>query len=346
MMDMLAKAVTIFLSLCLIVTLGCGKAANPQQPSAEKTPKVVFDSLEKDAGTVWKGTPAKFDFTVKNVGDAPLELDIKPGCGCTVANAQRMTIPPGKEDHIIATLNTEHYAHRVTKLVSVFSNDPQHRETQLRITADVKPYVDYQPQSTYIRMYKGDEYKVTFVITCNDEVPLEIKSLKPSLAYLQTKLEKEESGGKVRYLVRVLIPPTAPPGNLVGNIAVETNHPKAPLLNLPVYGVILQEITLEPNYVHFGNVTSGQVVEREVDISKRKGTFNIKTITSTNPHVSAEIETPPVEPGRRYKLKLRYDGKAEAGALQGQVTILTDDPEQPQLTLRFSGIIGSVQQAQ
>ncbi|OIO98677.1 MAG: hypothetical protein AUJ92_00995 [Armatimonadetes bacterium CG2_30_59_28] len=343
---MLFRAAAIWLIACLALTLGCGRAEIPQKSAAGKTPKIVFDSLEKDIGTVWKGEPAKFDFTVKNEGGEPLELEIKPGCGCTVANARNMTIPPGKEDHIIATLTTEHYIHRVTKIVNVSSNDPEMTETQLRITADVKPYVDFQPQYTNIRIYKGDEYKQTFTLTSGDDVPLEIKSVKPSLDYLETKLTTDESTGKTRYLLTVTVPATAPPGNLAGNITVETNHPKASVLNLPVYGVILQEITLQPTYVHFGNVTPGEKAERQVSLSKRKGTFKVKKIASDNPRVSVDIESQPGGEGRSYTLKFRYDGKAPAGPLKGEITIYTDDSEQPVLTVRFSGIVGTAQQQQ
>lgn len=316
----------------MFVIMGCGRAETP--------PKMVIDGLEKSVGTVWKGEPAKFDFLVKNEGGQPLDLDIKPGCGCTVANANKMTIPPGKEDHVIATVSTEHFSGPVTKIVTVTSNDPDQKSVMLKLSAVIKPYVECQPQaSQYFRIYKGDGKDFTYTLYSNDETPLEVKELSSSVPNLTAKFSKAEmmADGKPTYRIEVKLSPDTPPGSFNGVVSVATMHPKAQVVRIEIHGLIQQEITVSPTFVHFGSLKPGDKSEKLATVSKRKDEFNITNVATNNEHVTTEVETQ--VKGKEYVVHLKYDGALPKGDMRGKATITTDDPEQPQITIDFAAII-------
>jgi len=52
----------------------------------------------KDLGTITEGQKMEVSFRFKNVGDKPLVIErVQPSCGCTVADAPKEPIAPGKE---------------------------------------------------------------------------------------------------------------------------------------------------------------------------------------------------------------------------------------------------------
>lgn len=65
-----------------------------------------FDKESHDFGKIAKGKPVSFDFTFSNVGDAPIVLsDVKPTCGCSVAEFTKTPIKPGDSGVIKVIFN-------------------------------------------------------------------------------------------------------------------------------------------------------------------------------------------------------------------------------------------------
>ena len=86
-----------------------------------------------------------FPFRVGNVGDAALTVQVKPSCGCTVAEYDK-TIEPGKEGVIRAKLDTKGMKGLVRKSLTVLTNDPEHKSTTLWISVNVETPIDIFPQ--------------------------------------------------------------------------------------------------------------------------------------------------------------------------------------------------------
>ena len=86
-----------------------------------------------------------FPFRVGNVGDAALTVQVKPSCGCTVAEYDK-TIEPGKEGVIRVKLDTKGLKGLVRKSLTVLTNDPEHKATTLWISVNVETPIDIFPQ--------------------------------------------------------------------------------------------------------------------------------------------------------------------------------------------------------
>lgn len=65
-----------------------------------------FEKETHDFGTIAQNKPASYDFKFSNTGDAPIIVtEVKPSCGCSVAEFTRTPIKPGESGTITVTYN-------------------------------------------------------------------------------------------------------------------------------------------------------------------------------------------------------------------------------------------------
>src|SRR5947199_9731156 len=103
-----------------------------------------------------RGDTPRFVVKVKNAGDAPLEIEAKPHCGCTVAKFDR-TIAPGGQGQIEAEVHTAGFHGAVSKALEVDSNDLTQPQLMLRLSVKVQAAVEVTPgESTFIPL-EADE---------------------------------------------------------------------------------------------------------------------------------------------------------------------------------------------
>ena len=65
-----------------------------------------FEKETHDFGTIPQNQPASYDFKFSNNGDAPIIIsEVKPSCGCSVAEFTKTPIKPGESGTITVTYN-------------------------------------------------------------------------------------------------------------------------------------------------------------------------------------------------------------------------------------------------
>src|SRR6266436_6237948 len=116
---------------------------------AEGTPKIQFDRTNYDFGVTSLVESVTGTFTFQNAGDAVLELQKpKPSCGCTVASLTSEKLQPGDKGELVFTINVGTEVHtRLSKLITVSSNDPQQPIVQLGIQVQTKAVLTAEPTS-------------------------------------------------------------------------------------------------------------------------------------------------------------------------------------------------------
>ncbi len=110
------------------------------QKSAEqaKGPKIVFESLVHDYGTIEKNGNGDCIFTFKNEGTEPLLLaNVSASCGCTTPSWTRDPVMPGKTGSIKVHYNTALLG-PINKSITVVSNSVDNNREVLRIKGTVK----------------------------------------------------------------------------------------------------------------------------------------------------------------------------------------------------------------
>ncbi|MGE5680598.1 MAG: DUF1573 domain-containing protein [Bacillota bacterium] len=117
--------------------------ANVVKENAESakssTPKLELSSMQHDFGEMEEGKVADWKVDFKNAGSGLLEIkDVKTSCGCTAAVVSGKNIEPGKTGNLRIEFDSTGKMGKVSRSVTIFSNDPEKPEQTIIISADVK----------------------------------------------------------------------------------------------------------------------------------------------------------------------------------------------------------------
>ncbi len=105
-------------------------------------PDIALSQTEVDLGHVANGEVRTFEVVVENLGNEDLLIEgVTTSCGCTTAEVQPVTIPPGGDGVLIVSYDSgahgPEFNGSVTRQVFIASNDPDEAEFELRFTAEV-----------------------------------------------------------------------------------------------------------------------------------------------------------------------------------------------------------------
>lgn len=111
------KYVVYFLSL--LIFAACGNEAG----EGFGAPTTIDAETTFNFGDVVEGEVVEVTFEVKNTGDLPLNIvEVKPACGCTVAEYTKKPILPGEIGMIKSQVNTTGFAGEISKSVTMMAN--------------------------------------------------------------------------------------------------------------------------------------------------------------------------------------------------------------------------------
>ncbi len=102
-------------------------------------PKIEFEKLEFDFGSLKSGDKVNYNFNFKNIGKSDLVIRrIRAACGCTATNPEKMVIKPGESSHITVTFNSRGQRGQQNRTITVISNDPEQSRIVLRVRGTVE----------------------------------------------------------------------------------------------------------------------------------------------------------------------------------------------------------------
>lgn len=115
------------------------EAIEAQQALVGKLPKIEFDKIEHNFGTINEGDVVETEFIVKNIGESDLIIaNAKGSCGCTVPNPPKEPIAPGDSAPIKVSFDSNGKPGNQSKTVTLTTNTENGRET-FTIRAEVTP---------------------------------------------------------------------------------------------------------------------------------------------------------------------------------------------------------------
>lgn len=326
---------------------------------AAKGPHLTLVEPVKDFGTVPKGQKLDWSFEIRNTGTSDLEiLAAKPGCGCTVADFDKI-IKPGQTGKVTAHVDTTAFAGPIAKPVTLETNDPSTPSAQLTITAIVKPYVDAFPAG-FVRynMLQGDSDKQTVTLYSEDEAPFEIVKIESPQDWIKVDYKKVEGAdvnksvgrtGQNQYKLDITVGgPDARVGPLAEKVHIVTNSKYQPEFWVSVTGIVRPTFRVEPREVHFGEVAPGdtaatrKIILRSNDL-KTPEKFVVSGAESGVAGVTAVIKSTATK--GEFELILQVAKDAKPGVLDGTVLVHTNDTIKPVVTIPVKGLVKAGQTA-
>ncbi len=223
------------LLVSLVFTLSC--RTERRSLTSTDSPRLVFDKVCHDFGTVGRGAVKSCRFTFRNQGGAPLLVEaVKPSCGCAVARLPEKVYGPGESGTIEVT-----YAAQIIRSQSpaerhrlvVCSNDPQNRVTTLTIQANLVDVIRVDPPELEITYINGRDDATPVSLSSLDGRPFSILGHKSSKEVLNFVYDPNESGP--RHVLRPLLNQDKMKkiGTLRGRAYLASSHPDCATIVIP-----------------------------------------------------------------------------------------------------------------
>jgi hypothetical protein len=329
-------------------------ATKSATPAEEKAPRLTIVEPVKEYGEVPKGDKLDWSFVLKNTGTSDLQiLAAKPGCGCTVADFDKV-IKPGETGKVTAHVDTTAFNGPIAKTVTLETNDPSAPTSMLTIHAVVKPYVEAYPAG-FVRFnqLQGDVATQTVTLYSEEDDPFEIKDVQVPGDWVKVNVRKIENPdervpnvgkpGQNQYKVDITVGgPDAKIGPMADKIRLVTNSKHSPEYPISVTGVIRPTYRVEPTTLNFGEVApSDAAATRSVLLHsndmKTPEQFVVTKVESSVPGITTAFK--PLAQKGDYEVTLQVAKDAKPGDIDGTVKIYTSDKVNPVVTLPVKGTV-------
>jgi len=344
-----------FLILCPLFLLLCfaqndEAIAAKNGASSDKNNKITNEpsgviSFEKplvDFGMIKRGQKLTAKFTFKNIGQGPLTIQgVQAACDCTTSDAAKgKSFGPGESGVLEVTFDTKDYSGKVTKAVTVITNERSMSDRTLTLTATVNSDVTATPPLAdfgEVVLNHSPQQSVRIKGTMKND--LKIEKIRFNEEFLDVGYTKE---GK-EFLIQVKLKPNVPIGFYKDTIWVKNNSPALPEMPIPVRATIRGEISASPSYIEFGSVLPSEKSSRQIslmsgsgfDVTSNSVELNVNGAKSEDGSELLKVNVSPSgKNGKNVSLELKNPG-TKPGSVHGKITLQTTNPQQKTLTVDF-----------
>lgn len=301
-----------------------------------QSPIIFFETPNFDFGKIFKGQKVEHIFKFENQGKIDLEISkVKSSCGCTATILKNKIIPPGKTGEIKTTFNSGSYKGKVTKSITVKSNDPKSPNYTLTISGEIAEIISTSPRRiNFGSVYVGEKTDMTVTVTSDSN--FRIKKITPSRPFLNAAIVEENGNG---YTINITSNGNREIGRFSGVINLETDNNIQPKVTIPFFGEIIGDITTYPKRIYYGNIKKGKERVQKVFVKLNKENIEILEIKVTPNYLSAKIIENYKKNNAQFLIEVKLHENATIGKLNGLLEINTNSKAQPYIKVPISGEI-------
>lgn len=302
----------------------------------DEGPDLRFDSYNWDFGAVDKGDIPTYSFKCRNAGSADLVISkVETSCeDCLGVGEWTRTIPPGGQGEVKVMVKTPTQQRGVAKEVYVTSNDPVSPIVHLQVTGYVRPaQVLFSPCTLNFGSPRRTESAAREVmVPVLEEDGFSVVNVSSDSPFVDAALSPSKIKDLPGYVITATLKPGAPIGDFKSKLTIESTHPKQPRAEVPVTATIRGNIDLDRDIFFLGIVKKGKEAVSSVAISTvARDPLSITKIDCPINCVSVVLRQ--AQDGQGYVLTATLKPDAPLGNIKGDVTIHTNDPDQPTLVI-------------
>ena len=311
--------------------------ARPHAQPATGAARVVVETPRVDLGPIGFGTSPEATFRLRNDGDVDLSLTVDRVPPGILVTALPDRVPAGRSVDVRVTLDTLSSGPGPEWVISVRTTDETTPVLNLTIGAEIRAFVVITPAAARFSYVQHErEGGMTHVVVgegAPDFRVLRVESPYPFLlaeAVALTAADRPAGITDSAYQLRVSITRTAPVGPLAGHVVLHTSHPRQPRAWLPVTGFVRPLLAATPPRVVLPTPTATPVDGPTLLITNfGEAALDLVEVRTTLDGVSAVVT--PVEPGRRWHVRLVVGPSAAGGASNGRLIVETSRRDVPAL---------------
>lgn len=322
-MDVRSSTSVTLAVLCLgivpsaLLCSGCGAKAGP-----------VYDLGRKSFnwGNVLPGSEVSTRFTVRNIGGEALSLgEPKTSCGCTRPELPAGPIPPGGRAEIRVQFRVPMNLGTVRHTVAIPTNSKTLPPIELTLFATAWTGVQTSPQAVDVgHVRPGETVERDLQVFSPDSRPFRIGHIEVEPPEASAQFEHKGLALPL-HRVRVRFRAANRLGQLKGLVRIMTDREDAhPVLDVPLVGRIVGDITVSPSSLEIRSDQIGSVVRRMLVMttSKKDETVGISDVTASLPwRVVDSFVRPLATRGATIDLGLRLPSEEPVVAGELKITI-------------------------
>ncbi len=253
------------------------------------TPRVeVVGGTDFDFGMMLHGEELSHDFLFRNVGDAPLLLEMgESSCKCTVGDLESSVLQPGEETEVKLTWKAQALTRQFGQSATIYTNDTENLEVKLQVMGEIAQSFVMEPgaielgsvsdtetieRTFHIFTYlKGAESLSDFEWT--DAQTRDLVDIHFEQVELDPSKFPDHQNAMVAHRVDFSLQPGFPIGPLSSRIQFKSDRGDAVgTLGLPVSGTVVGQLELRGgpsfderlNLLKLGNVDSAEGISRSL----------------------------------------------------------------------------------
>lgn len=298
----------------------------------------LTDKRDHDFGAVPKASKQEHVFSFVNQLDSELKLlSVWASCGCTKPTIVTSVVKPGETAKILAKFDTLNFDGQrgATVTVRVQRSQPYNEtaEVQFTVKGMIRRDVVLNPGAVdfgNIAVGQGANTKVKIMYAGNPNWSIsEVRSSNSNVTGNLVETRRDPNSRRIDYELEVQVNPEHPAGILNDELTLVTNDSSSQFVRIPLSGLIKQSIQASP--IQLGDVTFGSKVNKTL-ILNGSAPFSIKEIRKSSDRLSFTL---PEGSKPLHMVKYEFDA-AQEGPVSDTIVVVTDDPNQSEVTIPFS----------
>lgn len=206
--------------------------------------------------------------------------------------------------------------------VVLYSNDPNEPLVKMKVQGILRAPVGWNPRFVEFSVRRDEIASLpTIRIVSQDNHPIGPLRVTSSVPYLSAEAEADAAGG---YTVTLSLDPSAPLGEILGWLGIETNHPLMPALQVPVRAQVVGDLVTQPFRFDFGIVEEGQPATARVTLMNLGG-LEVRVV-KVEPHLPTVAKASLNKKGQHHQITVRIDSPPGLQNLAGHLDVHTDHP--------------------
>jgi hypothetical protein len=243
-----------------------------------RAPKLEFEKLEHDFGSVGPGTNSLCEFRFTNTGNSTLKIgEIINTCGCTPFALAKKEYAPGESGTLKVGYLSEQLRGQTTKQLIVHSNDRTNPEITLAVKANIMIQVDHEPKTLNLLLKQENANCPQLTLTSVDDQPFSITSFKSTANCITADFDPSEKATK--FVLQPKVDMNTLEKTLNGRIEIGLTHPECKTISVGIN--TLPKFKILPRSIVVRGTETQEPIKLKI-LSNYNEDFELESLTSRN----------------------------------------------------------------
>jgi len=303
-----------------------------------QAPVISFDKTHHDFGRITPDRKVAAKYKVTNTGNAYLSItQVRPSCGCTYTMLGKWSLAPGESTEIEAMFDPKGVKGLVRKSIEVVCNDPKTPTLSLTLEAEVVQEIMPSVESVYFHQApKASTSRSQIRYASGNGEPVQIVDVKAPGAPFLTFAYRSE--GKDVVLEVAFDGHKVPAGQFRGveQATVRFTNSRMSQLPLNIQWDLKPSILASPVELVFQDVAGKELRQK---LTLKQADARPFRITAARPSLPGMRVEGLNQKAGAMDLTVILPGTVKAGRYSEVLALSTDDPDQPELTVRVMALL-------